>query len=60
MTSGKPKGAPSKARQQNSNDREIPLTAEQYASMASAMQWPEDRARWEKIAKPTNLKEIGL
>jgi len=60
MTKEKQKGTPSKVRQRNEKERETPLTAEQYESIASAMQWPEDRARWEKIAKPTNLKEIGL
>lgn len=41
-------------------DREIPVTTEQYAELERALQWTEDRAKWDKRAKPTNLTEIGL
>jgi len=41
-------------------DRDIPLTPKEYEELARAMQWPEDLAQWDKVAKPTNLKEVGF
>lgn len=40
--------------------RVISLTEEEYTSLARAMQWPEDLAKWDRDhdTTPTNLAEI--
>jgi hypothetical protein len=40
--------------------RVIELTAAEAEELARAMQWPEDLARFDRIAKPTNLTEIQI
>jgi hypothetical protein len=42
------------------DQRVIELTAEQAEALARALQWPEDLARFDRIAKPTNLTEIQI
>lgn len=39
-------------------DKDIKLTPEEYSALERAMQWPEDLAKYDRIAKPTNLMEI--
>ena len=39
-------------------DRDIKLTPEQYSTLERAMQWPEDLAKYDRIASPTKLTEI--
>lgn len=39
-------------------DREIPLTQQEYSALERAMQWPEDLAKYDRIAKPTNLMDL--
>ena len=41
-------------------DRDIQLTDEQYAELERALQWPEDLEKYDSVAKPTNLTELGI
>jgi hypothetical protein len=40
--------------------KDIKLTQQEYLEMERAMQWPEDLARYDRIAKPTNLTEMSF
>ena len=39
--------------------QDIELTQQEYLDLERAMQWPEDLARYDRIAKPTNLSELS-
>lgn len=41
-------------------DRVIPLTPAQYADLKRALMWPEERANYDKVSKPTNLSEMSF
>ena len=40
------------------NDKIIPLSKTEHQQLERAMQWPEDRAAWDRFNTPTNFGKL--
>ncbi len=41
------------------SDKVIKLSVQEYCEIERAMQWPEDIAKYDRVARPTNMSAIG-